>query len=327
MNRHDPSTALSTPTRGGDALSPPPLTPWRYARGLAVITTVLTLWELIYPFNFQSTPVTPWLGEWRIPKLNTIGNILLFLPFGLLAGWSSHRDTPRKSAMVGWITLGGLLLSLCGETLQVWLPNRHSSGVDMLANTAGSAIGAGLGCAWRDPLTQRARKLEQWFADRPSARTAAWVIMAVLILRTAPFDISPETFYLRWSLHDTLEAGAPFSAVVAWYRDTTDDPQIRHLAIQQGQHAAVNLVLFAAAAAATGRAVRDSARRSGDYRYPLASVIVVGVGLVLATELLQGVIRSRLMDATDAAAGTIGVILAAVMDGTMNYIATRRHYG
>ena len=79
------------------------------------------------------------------------------------------------------------------------------------------------------------------------------------------------------------------------------------------------------AAVAVGRAVWETTRRVGDDRYPLESVVVLGVGLVLVTELLQGVIRSRLMDATDAAAGVIGVVLAAAVDGAVHWLTRRRH--
>jgi glycopeptide antibiotics resistance protein len=103
---------------------------------IALIILVLTL----NPFYF----VMP--GEVSIKFESSIGNlynnILLFLPLGFLY----RMTTGRRGAMVM-----GFCLSLGIETLQLFIPARTTSIVDVLANT----LGAGLGTLVYDLIAPR----------------------------------------------------------------------------------------------------------------------------------------------------------------------------
>jgi len=71
-------------------------------------------------------------------------NLLSYLPFGLLIGLTLRV---RFGALTS-ITLGlcaGLLLSTSMEYLQMYLPSRTSSNLDVLTNSAGALIGSLLG--------------------------------------------------------------------------------------------------------------------------------------------------------------------------------------
>jgi hypothetical protein len=192
--------------------------------------------------------------------------------------------------------------------------------VDIGANALGGLIGAMAGWHWAGELTARWRAVADWLAKRPMARRAVLVVVCVIVARTAPFDISPETRYLRLSLYETRAAGGPMSAVMAWNRDTTGDPV--RWAVAQGEIArvVVNLVLFGAMVIAVGLGVQESAARFGDRSYPFVSIVLGGILLVLVTEFLQWPIRSRLMDASDAAAGVVGVCGGAVVGGVIHWM-------
>jgi hypothetical protein len=72
-------------------------------------------------------------------------NILGFIPFGALLVFYGRnaRGWPNGKA-VSAAVLTGFLLSLAIELLQVFLPSRDSSLLDLIDNTLGTGIGAGL---------------------------------------------------------------------------------------------------------------------------------------------------------------------------------------
>jgi VanZ family protein len=72
-------------------------------------------------------------------------NILGFIPFGglLVIYWRGVRGWSNSKAAAASV-LTGFLLSLAIELLQVFLPSRDSSLLDLIDNTLGSGIGAGL---------------------------------------------------------------------------------------------------------------------------------------------------------------------------------------
>ena len=72
-------------------------------------------------------------------------NLLGFLPLGLIVAWQRGRS----GVLLG---LGaGLALSLVVELGQVFIPGRSSSAIDLVANTLGAGLGAGLALPSRIP--------------------------------------------------------------------------------------------------------------------------------------------------------------------------------
>jgi hypothetical protein len=85
-------------------------------------------------------------------------NVLGFVPFGglLVIYLKNSRAWSNPKAVITTILLG-FLVSLVIELLQVFLPTRDSSLLDLINNILGSGIGAGLGAAaW--PRLQRLRR-------------------------------------------------------------------------------------------------------------------------------------------------------------------------
>ncbi len=303
-------------SRGGAGQQPVVDTSHAQLRGLgfaALAVVVLTYWMLVYPFDFQAHAVNQWLGNNRIGKLNTLANIALFVPYGVVtAWWWVKRQRCGCRVVVTGVFLGAIVLSLLAETSQVWLPVRASSIVDIVANALGGLLGAFVGCHWAPALTTIGQRLWSWQTDRPALRRS-WVLLALAVaVRVAPFDVSPETLYLRLSLQDSWRAGWPMSAVIAWHRDTTGNSQLWEAARVELLRMGANFGLFMVMTAAVSSAVQEQVRRVGDRYHPTGSIIVLAAVVVVITELLQWPVRSRLMDASDAAAGMAGVCFAAL---------------
>ena len=85
--------------------------------------------------------------------IETAANVLLFVPLGLIA--ALHLSGRRA-----WLAvLLGAVASASIETVQLLLlPQRHADPQDVLANTAGAAIGALLGVVLRRGLPARRRR-------------------------------------------------------------------------------------------------------------------------------------------------------------------------
>src|SRR5688572_30686714 len=86
-------------------------------------------------------------------------NLLLFVPlgFGLAAMGQGRRVRPERAIPV--ILVLGAALSLGVETLQCWLPDREPSWIDVAANSASSAIGAGLHFVANSEVLERLKRL------------------------------------------------------------------------------------------------------------------------------------------------------------------------
>ena len=102
---------------------------------LLVVTAVITL----APFRFAG-PVEPRLA-WLVNPGDVVANVLLFVPLGFL-----YRISAHPAARPGhWPTIGAaLLVSATLETLQIFLPGRYPSPVDVLSNTLGAGLGSWL---------------------------------------------------------------------------------------------------------------------------------------------------------------------------------------
>jgi len=87
--------------------------------------------------------------------LEILANVVLFVPFGILA------LTAFRWMRVWSATLAGLATSCLIEGVQLFLPTRYSTVSDLIANTTGALIGALLVVGWR-------RRAASAAASRPS---------------------------------------------------------------------------------------------------------------------------------------------------------------
>jgi VanZ family protein len=268
----------------------------------AIALGALSLWLLTYPFNFAGEVITPWLGDPWIGKLNTVSNLAMFLPFGIAGGWAS--STRGRGAAVIAVAIAALAISLVGETAQVWLPDRHSSAVDLLANTLGAAMGALIGWVWSAWITSRCQAATTWLQPRPRWRVALKMTGVMLLARLAPFMFNVETYYLRTDLEQSIEASRHLPTSLVALGNVT-----------------LSFVLLLITSLCVGRAMRESFERQGDRSSPAVLMLIVGVVLAVGTEALQWPIHGRIMDAPDLVAATAGVCVAVMVDAAMGPIA------
>ncbi len=109
--------------------------------GLAICIIVI-VYLTLYPFAMSAIPRAGL--SWSIPSsrgewMDALLNCYFFLPFGffgglLVPGWRG----------VLWTGLGAVLLSYSVESIQLYIPMRDGSYRDILLNTVGGLVGAGL---------------------------------------------------------------------------------------------------------------------------------------------------------------------------------------
>ncbi len=171
--------ALARPTRPGPvATSCPccwPIRPRRYAEAMAAPSPTRTRsWSarvaarvILAPYLValslivflpareagRVTGVVGWLTDlvatWGIERepaavvVEFLANMVLFVPFGLLLSAAGPRWTP-------WSIIGtGALVSVVIELVQLGIPSRVASVSDVIANTAGTAVGCLVVPWWR----------------------------------------------------------------------------------------------------------------------------------------------------------------------------------
>ncbi|MDP6152069.1 MAG: VanZ family protein [Phycisphaeraceae bacterium] len=108
---------------------------------VTAIVGLLTLMVMLYPMHFAARGDDAWLAIHTVGPLVLVGNIALFIPVGVCEG----RLLRRMFGFVGTMTLLALidvvLIALIGETIQLWIVERDSSLIDLVAHTIGGTIG------------------------------------------------------------------------------------------------------------------------------------------------------------------------------------------
>ncbi len=97
---------------------------------------------MCFPFRFQAGTGDTWLALQQREWLFVLGNIVLFVPIGFAEGGLVRAVFGVRSWCLALVVLDAGLLSVIGETFQLWLPARHSGIGDVAANTLGGALGA-----------------------------------------------------------------------------------------------------------------------------------------------------------------------------------------
>jgi len=79
----------------------------------------------------------PWPPRWT--RFDVVANFLAYAPFGLFVALIPRRAAPSLRAATGFFA--GAALSFCLETLQMYLPTRDASVIDLLSNSCGALAG------------------------------------------------------------------------------------------------------------------------------------------------------------------------------------------
>ena len=86
-------------------------------------------------------PFAPWPPKWT--RFDVIANVVAYLPFGMFVALMPRRASPLLRTSVA--LAAGVTLSFSMETLQMFLPSRAASLIDLLANTGGALAGGLIG--------------------------------------------------------------------------------------------------------------------------------------------------------------------------------------
>ena len=147
---------------------PPPAPRRGTGRALlpALLALVLVLVVGLYPYGFQSRGGGRWLALADVDAWGLLVSIALFIPLGFFEGrlagvvlWQHLRGQAgqgrdargelrddaagrqRGNLVMLLVVMDAALLGLIVETLQLWLPDQHSSILDLIANTIGGTVG------------------------------------------------------------------------------------------------------------------------------------------------------------------------------------------
>ncbi len=130
---------------------------WKY---LLVVYLAALVLGTFSPFTFVSTSEAlaakvqgiKWI-PFRDPRtgglhspLDTVGNIALFVPFGVLGVLALRGARDRHNALLP-VVVSGFSISLFIEALQLFTITRVTNVTDVITNTIGCALGA-LAVAW-----------------------------------------------------------------------------------------------------------------------------------------------------------------------------------
>lgn len=252
----------------------------------------------LVPFHFHSVSraglmeALPAAIAWDVTsRANFLANVVLFVPIAFMAAGALGL---KRRAFLKVIAIAGvcLALSLVIESLQVFVPGRTPTIVDVAAQTAG----VGLGLAMWVVL---GGETERWLV-RASRGGGVFSVQSLLTgyvgLRTIALLLPLDVTVSLSSLAEKYRAGrirlAPFQnpANIGLVQDFTFD---LILAVPIGALAVL---------AATGR----NARRSASVALAL-SLLYVG-----ALEASQVFIMSRVADTTDVISGCLGVALGVL---------------
>jgi hypothetical protein len=116
--------------------------------------------------TWLQSPIIAFEPDWGYAE-DVLINIGGFIPFGfvLRAFLTSNRKVRRTAT---WTVIGGALVSLTIELLQVYLPTRNSDLTDVLTNTLGTYLGAVIYLSWQRRLLIQAdppKSVNSWNLD------------------------------------------------------------------------------------------------------------------------------------------------------------------
>jgi VanZ family protein len=86
-------------------------------------------------------PLAPWPPRWT--RSDVVANTLAYVPFGMFIALIPQRASPLSR--IGAAIAGGVALSFSMETLQMFLPTRAASLIDLIANAGGALLGGIVG--------------------------------------------------------------------------------------------------------------------------------------------------------------------------------------
>lgn len=184
---------------------PESLRPSRLPEYFAGLYALLIVYASLESFSGWMAPLpgtsffllAPWPP--RFTRFDVVVNLLAYAPFGFFVALSGRRTALVRLTAA---TVAGLLLSFAMETMQMFIPTRDASTMDLICNTVGASFG-GLSAIAFDRTPGRA-SVSAWrrrvfvdgrSADLGLALLAIWLVAQLnpgIPLFAATFDPSLE---------------------------------------------------------------------------------------------------------------------------------------
>jgi VanZ family protein len=113
--------------------------------GVAIVYASLEPFSpwMLPPADAPFWPFAPW--PLRFARSDVFINVLAYVPFGVFIALLPRRATPRARAALAFAA--GLTLAFAVETLQMFVPPRDASLVDLASNTLGAILGGMAGAS------------------------------------------------------------------------------------------------------------------------------------------------------------------------------------
>lgn len=221
-------------------------------------------------------------------------NVLVYIPLGLVVGLARSESRPSVLRRVAFATLIGSGLSLGLEALQVCIPGRVPSWIDVILNTLGCFFGAVAGMVVRRHGVVIGRWLLVHARRRPAQVALLSLTSLLIVAHLAPFDFVTSTSELHGSFRRALWGQTALSESL----NAAHDPQevVEHV---------WELLWYAVLAALATRAALE--RHEPVLR---AALLAFGHTVVVSiiVETLQLFVRSRLFDLRDMLLALLGAL-------------------
>lgn len=149
----------------------------RHWRLIWLVLAVLATYGSLYPFQLLATP-EPWRTLLTVPhdydRGDVLGNVMLFVPFGL-SGVMALRRWPLRGAVL--VLVCGVALAVALQVGQLWIAARTAALSDAVWNSVGLVFGMGVATLYRDVLAKRIAATPRLAA---SLIVAAWFVSHLL---------------------------------------------------------------------------------------------------------------------------------------------------
>lgn len=293
--------------RQGDpqSLNHPILTARHYS-WITLAFTIFVIYGSLVPLTFQPVPFDfAWARFSRAftqpvavsNRSDWLANVLLFIPLGFVSmGCLSVDRTSsvhsRRVLVISSLLIVFALLSASIEFVQIWFPPRHTSINDVAAETLGGAIGIGVWLLLGQSITDYLRRF--WTnhgADNWAVRLIPAYLVILVIAQGMPFDLtlSPGDLGRKYRAGRVLPI--PFTS-------TNDE------LFDMVRSGLIQFAFFLPA----GMLIAGLPGWIASGRCAALRVLVIGVVLAGAIEVMQLFIFSRTSDSTDIVTGSIAVL-------------------
>ena len=277
---------------------------------LAIAWTTFAIYGSLVPLNIRHVTWAAAVDQFtHLPPLWTglgtradwVANILLFIPLAFL--WTGALACDRRRAArlgaAGFTFAVAILVAIALEFTQIWFAGRTVSRNDIVAETLGALVGAGL---WLGGGQRFVAWLRSYATDAGPRSKVVWLLQAYLagfvLYSVMPLDltISVSELYRKYQRGRVILIPFAFqydSVLSAIYQSFGD------------------VAVFVP----VGMWVALSARRLRLFNSTLLTSLIIGGTIAALIEFAQLLVLSRFTDATDIVLGAVGsVIGGAIVD-------------